>query len=211
MGLKKYFGSFVRKFQLSGIVDKLRFFFYYSQNYIANNRFKNEVAQFKFPPPYFIYETYSLNYQNYYKDGYQTAREIVTLLSAYKDLSKTSISLLDWGCGPARIVRHLPEVLGYDIEIYGCDYNSKYIKWCSKHIHSVNFFTNNLHPPTSFVSGYFDIIYGLSIITHLSAASHSDWVKELWRILKPGGILLITSQGDAFKEKLLPQEEMLFN
>jgi ubiquinone/menaquinone biosynthesis C-methylase UbiE len=211
MGFKNYLGSLLRKCKLTGIVDNLRFIFYYSKNYLANSRFEKEVAPFKFPPAYFIYETYSLNYENYYKDGYRTATQIAMLFSKYLDLKKTSIHLLDWGCGPARIVRHLPEMLGSDKKIYGCDYNSKYINWGNEHIKAVDFVTNNLHPPTFFVSGYFDVIYGLSIITHLSAESHTEWVKELWRILKPGGILLITSQGNAFKEKLLPQEEVEFN
>lgn len=211
MDLKKYSGSVIRNFQLAGIVDKFRFCFFYATNYLANSKFEKKVSPFKFPPPYFIYETYSLNYQNYYEDGYQTAKEITLLLSEYLDFSKTSIRLLDWGCGPARIVRHMPEILATNNKIYGCDYNSKYVNWCNEHIKLVDFTMNNLHPPTSYVTGYFDFIYGLSIITHLSAASHIDWVKELWRILKPGGILLITSQGDAFKQKLLPHELALFN
>lgn len=210
MDFKKNVVLFTRKFQLAGLFDTFRFYVYFLKNYFINKKFKRKVFPFRFPPPYFIYETYSLNYKNYFTDGYQTAKEIVMLLSDYIDFSKPSVYLLDWGCGPARIVRHLPAILPSENKIYGCDYNGKYINWCKKNINGVNFTLNNLYPPTSFTFNHFDIIYGLSILTHLSAVNHVAWIHELHRILKPGGILLITSQGNAFYEKLLPHEKNLF-
>ena len=35
---------------------------------------------------------------------------------------------------------------------------------------------------------------------------HYDWHTELHRILKPNGILFLTTQGDNFKSKLIPSE-----
>lgn len=56
-----------------------------------------------------------------------------------------------------------------------------------------------------------DIIYGLSIFTHLSEKSHYDWGGELKRISKPGGILFLTTQGNNFKVKLNSSELTKFN
>jgi SAM-dependent methyltransferase len=189
----------------------LRFGFHYSKNYFTNYTAKKKYPSFIFPPPYFVYETYALRYEKYFIDGRATAEEIVLLLSAFIDFSKDSKKLLDWGCGPGRVVRHLPELLPKTHQIFGCDYNNTYIDWCSRNINLVNFSKNNLEPPTSFTDDYFDAIYGLSIITHLSEENHFAWMLELYRILKPGGVLLITSQGDGFIEKLLPDERLLFD
>ena len=57
---------------------------------------------------------------------------------------------------------------------------------------------------------YFDIVYGLSIFTHLSETLHFDWFKELMRVLKPEGIFLFTTQGNNFTIKLTEQELKLF-
>ncbi len=51
-----------------------------------------------------------------------------------------------------------------------------------------------------------DIIYGISIFTHLSEQMHYQWYAELYRILKPNGIMLLTSQGNNFRDKLTERE-----
>ena len=95
--------------------------------------------------------------------------------------------------------------------MYGCDYNTDYIKWCTKNISNVVFIKNELAPPVLLKSNFFDCIYGLSIITHLSEQKHFSWIEELYRLLKPGGILLLTSHGNFFCNKLVPKELKKFN
>ena len=58
------------------------------------------------------------------------------------------------------------------------------------------------------------IIYGRNFgisITHFSENLHYDWYNELYRILKPGGIMFLTTQGDNFKVKLTNLELNKFN
>lgn len=56
-----------------------------------------------------------------------------------------------------------------------------------------------------------DIIYGISIFTHLSEEMHFVWFKELIRVLKKGGILFLTLHGDAFTNKLTTTEKREYN
>jgi len=53
---------------------------------------------------------------------------------------------------------------------------------------------------------FFDIIYGISIYTHLSEELHYEWHRELSRVLNVGGIMFLTTQGDPFKAKLTTKE-----
>jgi ubiquinone/menaquinone biosynthesis C-methylase UbiE len=210
MTIKSYISGLLRKMNLLSSAEKTRFYLQKLKYRSENDAFMKEHPDFILPPEYFIYETYRLNYKWYYEDGKNTAEEIVTLFSRYYDLSKPGKRILDWGCGPGRIVRHLPALLP-NTEIYGTDYNDNYIKWCSENLKGINFSVNKIDPPMSFASSFFDAIIGLSIFTHLSEKNHFDWINELYRISKFGGGVLITTQGEAYRSKLTAVEKELFD
>jgi ubiquinone/menaquinone biosynthesis C-methylase UbiE len=100
----------------------------------------------------------------------------------------------------------LPEVIGNGCKFFGTDYNAKSISWCAENLKGIEFNANSLEAKLPYSDNFFDVIYGISIFTHLSEQAHFDWYKELYRILKPGGILFLTTQGDNFKVKLIPEE-----
>ena len=54
----------------------------------------------------------------------------------------------------------------------------------------------DLDPPTPFADESFDLVYGISVFTHLSAADQDRWLAELQRITKPGGTVLMSVQGE---------------
>jgi ubiquinone/menaquinone biosynthesis C-methylase UbiE len=96
-------------------------------------------------------------------------------------------------------------------EVYGSDYNKEYMAWCRSKIKNITFITNELAPPITCQDSIFDVIYGITIITHLSAEMHIVWAKELLRILKPGGILYLTMHGEVFKSKLIDSDKLAFD
>ena len=126
-------------------------------------------------------------------------------------IAPKNLKILDWGCGPARIIRHLPSFFQDGCSFYASDYNAKTIQWCKKNIENVSFSINELAPPSGFQSGFFDLVYAFSIITHLSEELHEKWINEIRLTLKPGGFLLITTQGKAFREKLTAGEQIQFD
>jgi cyclopropane fatty-acyl-phospholipid synthase-like methyltransferase len=117
---------------------------------------------------------------------------------------------LDWGCGPGRIVRHLPASIT-GTEIHGTDYNQEYIDWCQRELDKIKFSVNHIDPPTNYLDSFFDAVIGVSIFTHLSEASHVAWMNELYRITKPAGIIFITTQGVAYRSKLTSTERSHFD
>jgi ubiquinone/menaquinone biosynthesis C-methylase UbiE len=210
MSAKSYLVRWLRKAHLFALVDHLRYWFQRIKNRSRNNTFRAAHPTLTLPPDFFIYETYRADLQAYYEDGLKTAGEIVDEFKKGIDVAKPGVRILDWGCGPARITRHLPALLPA-AEIYGTDYNRKYIDWCSSALPSIQFSLNRIDPPLAYNESFFDAIISISIFTHLSAASHNAWANELYRVLKPGGVAFITTQGAAYRPVLIEAERFLFD
>lgn len=127
-------------------------------------------------------------------------------------VNEKEIKICEWGCGPARVIRHLDKVAGFEkIELFGTDYNEYSIDWCNENIKNVRFIKNSLEPPLPTENDLFDCVYAISIFTHLSEKMHYAWIRELFRIIKPNGILIFTTHGDFFANRLSPAEKALYN
>src|SRR5690554_720032 len=200
--------NFIRKTGLILWADNFRYQIEKLMSRKKNLDFKNEYPNVLLPPDYLIYESFRLDYRKYYVDGEETAGWLTQLLIRYINLD--GVNILDWGCGPGRIIRHLSKFIGEDCTLYGTDYNKKSIEWCAQNLPSISFNNNRLNAVLPYADNFFDIIYGLSVFTHLSEPMHFHWYNELRRILKPDGIFLFTTQGDNFKTKLVKQELNIF-
>ena len=199
----------LRKTGLLGVSDQLRYAWqklYYAKE---NRKFKETNPSIKLPPSYYIYETYRLNYAEYYYDGYETAKELADLIKKNISLSSGD-KVLDWGSGPGRISRHLPLLLPGN-PVYATDYNQKYMDWCKHNIDNVCFSLNSIEPPLNYENNGFAAVIGLSIFTHLSARGHNQWIDELCRVTRKNGGLIITTQGKAYRDKLLKSERRQFD
>ena len=186
MSIKSQLLGLLRKLNLLSAAERARFYLQKIKYRKENIAFRKENPDFVLPPEFFIYETYRLNYRWYYEDGKNTAGEIVTLFSKHFNLLDSGTRILDWGCGPGRIVRHLPSLLP-NSKVYGTDYNNDYINWCKKNLNGINFSFNKIDPPMHFEGSFFNVVIGLSIFTHLSERNHFDWISELHRVVKFGG------------------------
>ena len=91
--------------------------------------------------------------------------------------------------------------------LVGTDYNSASIVWNRAHLPGVEFVENGLEPPLDLAEGVFDVVYCISVFTHLSEDVQLAWAAELARVLKPGGLLICTTQGDAFRHMLVTASE----
>ncbi|MBK8442997.1 MAG: class I SAM-dependent methyltransferase [Sphingobacteriales bacterium] len=189
-------------FQLTNtlkILDQILFIKAKWTNRAKNQKFKNDHSSFKFPPDYFLYETYKLDYKQYKEDGYVSAKEVYEWT---KDYLPHNASVLEWGCGVARIVRHLKTISNSNFKIFACDINNEMIVWNKNNIDDVEFKTIEYEPPTDYVKNTFDLVYGLSVFTHIEGSKQKDWITEISRILKPKGIFLFTTHGTNYFDKL---------
>ena len=205
---KSHISIILRKIGLMHLADRANFIYQINKNRSDNKLFKEKNPEVALPPDYMIYESFQMNYENYYNDSLNTAKWLTGYFQKYVELK--NINILEWGCGPARIIRHLPKLLDSSCKIFGSDYNHQTIEWCKKNIPGVEFSKNDLQPPLNFDDKYFDIIYANSVLTHLSEEMHYAWYKELYRILKAGGIMFLTTHGENCKPKLTKKELEIF-
>lgn len=191
------------------LADRVLYIAQYMKNFGRNQAFRKQFPEIALPPAYMLFEAFQLDYRKYWEGGKETALWLVGAVKPH--LPEGELDVLDWGCGPARVLRQLPGILGEEHRYWGADYNPRTIAWCRRHLHGFGFDLHGILPPTGFADARFDFIYGISIFTHLSADSHSAWLCELDRLTRAGGILLLTTQGDAFREKLSDAERIRFD
>lgn len=101
------------------------------------------------------------------------------------------LRVLDFGCGCGRTLRHF-----HPLPVEGCDVDANAIAWMQRHIGAERFAANRFDPPLPWFDGVFDLVYSVSIFTHLDEQSQRDWLRELARVLKPGGGALLTVQSE---------------
>lgn len=105
--------------------------------------------------------------------------------------------LLDFGCGWGRIIRFFIKDVD-PARLYGCDPVEQMIRLCEQHNRWCNFRKIDTNPPTPFEDESFDLVYGYSVFSHLSEEMHETLLLELRRILRPGGLLIMTTRGRDF-------------
>ena len=118
--------------------------------------------------------------------------------------------VLDVGCGAGRLATPLARFLGPQGSYEGFDNNADRVAWCNEHIRA-------LHPnmrfaladvyngqynraatlkPRDFTFPYddaeFDVVFLMSVFTHMLPEDIEHYMGEIARVLKPGGRVMIT-------------------
>jgi SAM-dependent methyltransferase len=110
--------------------------------------------------------------------------------------------VLDFGCGSARVLRHFGAEAA-QAEFTGCDIDAPSIEWDAAHLSPpFRFISNRPTPPLELAAGSLDLVWAMSVFTHLTD-TWSDWLVELHRLLAPGGVLLASFLGEGMWEALL--------
>jgi SAM-dependent methyltransferase len=118
-------------------------------------------------------------------------------------------SLLDFGCGCGRVLRHWAGLEGP--AIHGSDYNERLVGWCAANLPFVSASVNELAPPLGYEGEQFDLVYAISVFTHLPHDLERAWIDELSRITAPGGLLLLTTHGDSYADRLDADERATYD
>jgi len=149
------------------------------------------------PPARLRYQVGSVRAADFVAIGEQCVRDLqrgVALAGA--DFAALR-SVLDFGCGCGRTLRWLTRWVDPTCRLYGTDMNADAIEWCRTVLAGVQLSINRPDPPLDYPDETFDLVYALSVFTHLTEAAQLAWLAELRRIAKPGGIVLMSVLGEA--------------
>ena len=103
-------------------------------------------------------------------------------------------AILDWGCGCGRVFQYIP--FKQRAHLTGIDIVADNVEWCAKNFPEARFETVPLLPPTKFGAATFDLVFAISVLTHLTEESQLAWLAELGRITAPGATVLLSVHGE---------------
>jgi SAM-dependent methyltransferase len=153
------------------------------------------------PPPHLIVRvTGTADAEWFLEGGRLAAGSIRMALLRHGRAVEQLEAMLDFGCGCGRVVRHwraLPATA-----VHGSDRDERAVAWSREHLPFARFETNALRPPLSYGEESFDLVYALSVFTHLTEELQLAWLAELRRVLRPGGLVVLTTHGAAYEGRL---------
>lgn len=119
------------------------------------------------------------------------ARALNSINKTFNDFQ----NIVDFGCGCGRVLRHLRPNLRSDQNLIGMDVDAEAIEWVSNSYPTITAIALDLMPPSSLADSSIDLIVNQSVFTHLPEDVQYAWLTDLHRILKPGGIAVISFHG----------------
>lgn len=148
----------------------------------------------------------SVDAKGYIDVGRLSWESIKTILAEHNRPAGEFRDILDFGCGSGRVIRNIP--ISERTSIQGVDIDPVAIRWCQKNLPEYRFTQIAHDPPAPFDRESFDLIFSISVFTHLDEQRQNEWLEELNRLLKPGGILIASVQGDHSRKLRSRQYDM---
>lgn len=147
------------------------------------------------PPALFRYRvSQSLSVREFAAIGQRCAQQLQEVAEASGvDLFHAG-KVLDFGCGCGRTLRWILS-RSHTSRLFGVDVDTEAIDWCAAHLPQATFFANTTMPPLPFADGFFDAAYCISVFTHLDEDLQDQWLFELARVVRPGGLMIISVHG----------------
>jgi O-antigen biosynthesis protein len=101
---------------------------------------------------------------------------------------------LDFGSSSGRVVRALQAAFP-ESEWHGTDPNEPAIAWAREHLPEIEFRVSPQDPPLPYADGFFDLVVAISIWSHYGERAAVEWLREMHRVIRPGGYLLLSTHG----------------
>jgi SAM-dependent methyltransferase len=131
---------------------------------------------------------------------FDSARQSGDELEAALRLAGRSLSefdsVLDFGCGCGRVLQELSRRGNGGPALFGCDVDEEAIAWARRKHSDLQLALNGIEYQLPYPNDKFDLVYSSSVFTHIDAVAQDGWLKEFKRVLRPGGLALISVYGE---------------
>ncbi len=156
------------------------------------------------PPPVLRYRVHGHpGLSDFLKIGRLCQADITQILNRMGRRFDSFHNILDFGCGCGRtLIWFSPK--GGSPSFFGTDIDREAVSWCRDHLPFAQFEQNDRLPPLSYPSQTFDLVYAVSVFTHFDEELQFLWLRELRRVMKSGGILLLSLHGEYYQKRLPP-------
>jgi len=135
----------------------------------------------------------------HYGQACRTRAKIITgLLTSYFSGDLKQKRVLDWGCATGGVAIILDDEL--PVKMSAADVDEHSIRWLTKCCPSIE--ATALVPAEAlpFDNDRFDAIFGISVFTHIPPDMQEFYLKELKRIIAPGGVVILTVKSESAVE-----------
>lgn len=131
----------------------------------------------------------------YLEAGKEIAQNIQDLCKiAHRDFDSFK-NILDFGSGCGRVIQNF-RGRPTSCNLYATDIDPDLVSWGSSNLPDIHWSVNKHEPPLPFDDNAFDLIYGISVFSHLDEDVQHAWLRELKRVARPGATLILTVQGE---------------
>ncbi len=103
-------------------------------------------------------------------------------------------TVLDFGCGSGRVLPHMAELIP-GARLIGCDVDPAAITWAARHRPECDWLLSAADPPLPIEAGGVELLYSISVFSHLAEDRQDAWLAELHRVLAPGATALLSVHG----------------
>ena len=133
------------------------------------------------------------------ESGKQSARYYVELYNSICGDFDAIERVLDFGCGCGRVLSRMPD--NGRTRYFGVDLHTDGLEWLRKTMPAGTFLKGTESPPLDFDDEEFDLIYSISVLTHLDREKERGWLDEWHRLLKVGGHVIATFRAEDWVEQ----------
>lgn len=160
---------------------------------------------YSIPPIEELKRVGSSDWNEFIRHSNTIAPVIYANLEQYIEPPVAGKRILDFGSGVGRAALQL--YARWKTPSHCCDVNPAAISYLERELKSVDCAVNNFTPPLNFEDNYFDAVYSVSVWTHLPPDHQLPWLNEIKRILKPGGLALLSISGPTVLQRQLKKDD----
>ena len=174
---------------------------------IQSKNLRDKLHKHPFPDIAHLGVYSDISLEHHIGGGLANAMEITSRAERHHHSFETATAVLDFGCGTSRILRYMIEFCPGP-RYFASEVVSENIKWGQRAFPEVTYLRQGNYPPVEMEDGSFEIIYAYSIFTHFEETLHFSWLSELYRLLQPGGLLILTVHGEKILRRCKEEEDV---